>query len=97
MEKKNEIGSGIVLDHSVNINERKSIVITGIKKLNSFDDSEFFIDSVMGSMLIKGEKLELTSLDTYAGKISIKGNINSLNYLDDKKMKNESMFSRLFK
>ena len=87
------------LNHSVQINDRKNALITGIKKLESFDNKEFFINSVMGYMLIKGESLELLKLDTYNGTISIKGVINSINYLEDtnKKITKESILSKLFK
>ena len=72
-------------NHLITINERKNIILSGIKKLNSFDDSEFFVDSIMGSILIKGDNLELIKLDTFQGTLSIKGKINSVNYLDDSK------------
>ena len=86
------------LNHKIDINERKNIFLTGIKKLNSFDDKEFFVDSIMGSILIKGNNLELVKLDTFQGSLSIKGVIDSISYLDDlKKNKQESLISRLFK
>lgn len=84
--------------HKININERKNIVVTGVKKLNSFDENEFFVDSIMGPILIKGVNLELIKLDTFQGTLSIKGKINSINYLDDtKKNKSENIMARLFK
>ena len=96
MDKSKEMIENI--GHSISINERKNIILTGIKKLNSFDDTEFFIDSVMGSILIKGNNLELVNLDTYTGKLSIKGKIISLIYMDDNnKIKGDSIISRLFK
>jgi sporulation protein YabP len=86
------------LNHKIDINERKNIFLTGVKKLNSFDDKEFFVDSVMGAILIKGNNLELIKLDTFQGSLSIKGKINSIIYLDDmKKKKDETLISRLFK
>ena len=85
-------------NHLITINERKNIILSGIKKLNSFDDSEFFVDSIMGSILIKGDNLELIKLDTFQGTLSIKGKINSVNYLDDsKKIRTENIIARLFK
>ena len=52
----------------------------------------------MGSLIIRGEKLELVSLDILSGKISIKGLIYSVMYLDTgSKIKKESIVSRLFK
>ena len=86
------------LNHKIDINERKNIYLTGIKKLNSFDDKEFFVDSIMGSILIKGKNLELIKLDTFQGSLSIKGTIDSINYLDDlKKNSKESIICSLFK
>lgn len=85
-------------NHMITLNERKNIVLSGIKKLNSFDDSEFFVDSIMGAILIKGDNLELLKLDTFQGTLSIKGKINSVNYLDDnKKIRTENIIARLFK
>lgn len=87
-----------ISNHNISIIERKNISLTGIKKINSFDDCEFFVDSIMGAMLIKGENLELIKLDTFQGNLSIKGKINSISYLDDnKKIKTDNIMSRLFK
>ena len=87
-----------ISNHNISILERKNISLTGIKKINSFDDCEFFVDSIMGAMLIKGENLELIKLDTFQGNLSIKGKINSISYLDDnKKIKTDNIMSRLFK
>ena len=53
----------------------------------------------MGYILIKGEGLELIKLDTFQGTLSIKGKINSFNYMESngKKAGSESMLSKLFK
>ena len=86
------------LNHILEVNERKTLVVTGVKKLESFDNKEFFLNSVLGYMLIKGEGLELIKLDTLDGALSIKGLINSINYLDKgNKKENESILSKLFK
>lgn len=87
------------LNHSIQINDRKTMVITGVKKLDNFDSKEFFVETVLGFILIKGEDLELVKLDTFQGTLSIKGRLNYLNYLEEgsKKAKAESVFAKLFK
>ena len=96
MDKDRDISE--LSNHTVTINNRKNIVLSGIKKLNAFNESEFFVDSIMGSIIIKGEKLELIKLDTYQGNLSIKGLIVSINYIDNnKKIKADTIMSRLFK
>jgi sporulation protein YabP len=85
-------------NHLININERKTIFLSGIKKLNSFNEKEFFVDTNMGPIIIKGESLELIKLDTFQGNISIKGQINSVIYLEEeKKSKADNIMARLFK
>ena len=57
------------------------------------------MDTTLGFLVIKGEELEIIKLDTYQGNVSIKGKIDSLNYLDTniKKEKENSLFNKLFK
>ena len=42
------------MSHIIKLNERKNIIISGIKKINNFDDKEFSLDSIMGGIIIKG-------------------------------------------
>lgn len=98
MDKVQNIDSGF--SHGISISERKSIVLTGIKKIESFDNEEFLMETTLGYLVIKGSDLEIIKLDTYQGNVSIKGKIDSLMYLDDasgKKNKEDSLISKLFK
>lgn len=85
--------------HTLTMIERKTAVITGVKKIDNFDNEEFLLETVMGYLLIKGEDLELVKLDTRDGNVSIKGLIISYSYLEDHKEndKENSIFHRLFK
>ena len=84
------------MSHIIKLNERKNIIISGIKKINNFDDKEFSLDSIMGGIIIKGENLEMIKLDTVAGNVSIKGKINSFYYTDNVSKEN-SLLMKLFK
>ena len=85
--------------HNINITARKNINISGVKKIDNFDENEFLLETNMGYLLIKGNNLEIIKLDTYQGDVSIKGKIDSLSYSEstNKKEKNESIISKLFK
>ena len=50
----------------------------------------------MGDIVIKGSNLEMIKLDTIDGNVSIKGNIDSLTYLENGKA-GESLINKLFK
>ena len=85
--------------HIVNMATRSNITISGVKKIENFDESEFLVVTNKGLLNIKGENLEIIKLDTFQGDLSIKGKINSLGYEDSLKKSNkgESLISKLFK
>lgn len=87
------------LGHVVTLSERKNIVITGVKKIESFDNEEFLMETNMGFIVLKGEELEIIKLDTYQGNVSIKGKVNSLTYMENlsKKDKEDGVFNKLFR
>lgn len=98
MDKVKEMDSGF--NHGLTIAERKSIGISGVKKIESFDSEEFLMETTLGYLVIKGSELEIIKLDTYQGNVSIKGRIDSLMYLDGstgKKDKENSFLNKLFK
>ena len=88
-------------NHGITLVERKSLIVTGVKKIENFDDEEFLMETSMGFLIVKGEELELIKLDTIKGNVSIKGTIKGLNYIEDiknkEKNKEQSIFNRLFK
>ena len=85
-------------NHSVSLLERKTLVITGVKKIETFDKLHFILETTMGFMVIKGNDLELIKLDTLAVNVTIKGTIDSINYIvENKKKEEDGIFNRLFK
>lgn len=85
--------------HGISVVERNNAIISGVKKIESFDNEEFLLESVLGYLIIKGEGLELIKLDTIQGNVSIKGLIKSFVYVDEnsKTKKETNFFGRLFK
>ena len=97
MDKVKEMESSY--SHGVSIAERKNVLVTGVKRIDSFDNEEFLMDTTLGFLVIKGSEMEIIKLDTYQGNVSIKGNVDSLNYSTKglKKEKEESFLNKLFK
>lgn len=93
-----EIERPDLINHNISIVERQNISITGVTKIDSFDSEEFMLETTAGAIGIKGRELEIIKLDTYEGKIMIKGIIDGFSYLEEKNGKKEpGMLSRLFK
>ncbi len=98
MDKVKEMET--TFNHGITLSERKNIIVTGVKKIESFDNEEFLMETTLGFLVIKGEELEIIKLDTYQGNVSIKGRIDSMAYLDSldgKKNKENSFINKLFK
>lgn len=87
------------ISHAISINERNNIVVSGVKKIESFDSEEFLMETSLGFLMIKGNDLEIIKLDTYQGTVTIKGKLIGLNYIESLsgKEKEEGVFNRLFK
>ena len=87
-----------LLNHSISITERQNIQISGITKVDSFDNEEFLLETSAGPLGIKGKDLEIIKLDTYEGTIMIKGVVDAFSYFDTGKSKKEnSIITKLFK
>ena len=85
-------------NHGISLADRKNVLVSGLKKIENFDDQEFLMETTMGPLLVKGEELELIKLDTMQGNVSIKGKIIGMDYIDEPKSKEKaSIINRLFK
>lgn len=84
--------------HNVIIKDRKLMELTGVKQIDSFDASEFLMETAQGWMLVQGKDLTLGKLDTDRGDVVIRGLIENVSYVSNKKNSSrETMMSRIFK
>ncbi|MUK88064.1 sporulation protein YabP [Ornithinibacillus sp. L9] len=97
-DKENSTRSVQHQDHQLKINNRKLLEITGVKEVDSFDNEEFLLETVMGYLIVRGQNLQLKNLDVGEGVVSIKGKIYELSYVDEHHQeKAKGFFSKLFK
>ena len=99
MDNNNSIRFEHTPYHNVYLKDRKSIELTGVKNIESFDSLEFLIETSLGYLNITGSELTLVRLDQDQNEVSIKGNIDSMSYVSDKKKSHqkEKGFSKLLK
>lgn len=84
--------------HNVVLKDRKVMELTGVKQIDSFDSSEFLMETAQGWMVVQGKDLTLGKLDTERGDVIIRGLIESMSYVSNKKGSNkDSMISKIFK
>lgn len=56
-----------------------------MKQIDSFDSSEFLLETAQGWMVIQGKDLTLGKLDTERGDVVIRGVIEALSYVSNKR------------
>jgi len=78
---------------------RKSLDITGVSNVESFDNEEFLLETECGFLTVRGQNLHMKNLSLEQGLVSIEGTIHSLVYLDGGSAANKSkgLFGKLFK
>lgn len=82
------------MKHCLTLDERKCLRISGVTAVDDYNDSEIHAVTVCGRLLIKGEKLNIETLDLSVGELVLGGAVSVLAYSDDVQAK--SVFKRLF-
>ncbi len=85
-------------DHDVILKGRRHLDITGVKQVESFDNEEFLLETVMGFLSVRGQNLHMKNLNVEQGIVSIEGKVFDLIYLDQNQQdKSKGFFGKLFK
>ena len=83
------------LPHSLTLNERKRLTLTGATEVVSFDETSVIIQTALGMLVIQGQQLQLKTLSENGGNVTVEGEISSLTYEDPRSV--GGWFSRLFR
>lgn len=80
------------------LKNRTDLRITGVTKLESLNSNEFYLETVLGKMLVKGTELEMKQLDLEKQILVIVGKVHSMEYLNRQKAEKEKSFlAKLFR
>lgn len=84
--------------HKLQVTDRNTGSITGVKDVNSFDEKEICLVTEAGVLTVKGEELHVTRLDLEKQEADIAGRVDSLIYSQGiaKAKGGEGMLKRLF-
>lgn len=70
----------IKVPHTLNLEGRKSLSVSGVKDVESFDDREITACTDMGTLIIKGENLNIKKLNLDTFDLDVTGKICALDY-----------------
>lgn len=85
------------IPHSLILDNRKSLSISGVSDVDSFDDQAVTVYTAMGDLTIKGKDLHINNLNMETGDLQVNGKIDSLIYSDNNQSLNKGLLSKLFR
>ena len=91
-----ENGKALKRKHNLIMEDRKTLTLTGISDVDSFDEQTVVLITDIGELIIKGDSLQIKGFSVESGELSLEGRIDSLSYQEVNK-KNGGFFSRLFR
>ncbi len=80
--------------HRLSLDERKSLAVSGVEKVESFDEAEVVMLTTGGNLIIRGSGMHMGRLDLEAGEARIDGLIRELCY--EEVAPSGSLWARLF-
>ena len=66
--------------HTVTLEQRENIGVTGVLDVVSFDEESLIIDTELGILILRGTGLHVNRLNLDSGELEVDGEIISLNY-----------------
>lgn len=83
------------LPHKLTLNERKNLTLSGVTEVVSFDDTSVVLHTVLGTLEVQGQELQLKNLSIDGGQVAVDGHICALLYEEPRVA--GSFWGRLFK
>lgn len=84
-------------NHNIILENRRSLSISGITDVDSFDEKEISLYTQMGELSIKGRELHIDAMSVETGDMTITGDIWALIYGDKDKKSPVSALGKLFR
>ena len=84
--------------HSLMIDRREKVAITGMLDVISFDEETVIGETELGIIVIRGNNLHVNKINLENGELSVDGEISGITYEDNAGYgKGKSLLGRLFK
>lgn len=84
-------------NHNLILENRKSLSISGITDVDSFDEKEISLYTQLGELTIQGRELHIDAMSVETGDMTITGDIWAIIYGDRDKKGPISALGRLFR
>lgn len=82
------------LPHSLTLEERGRLNVTGVSEVVSFDENEIMMDTTLGQLTVQGEGLHVEKLSLDVGELTVAGEVQGMYYSRGKDKR--GFWSRVF-
>lgn len=86
-----------IRNHNIEVNDRKSVKVTGVRHVDSYDDKEVLLKTSMGDLIIKGTELNISNLNLEDGNLQVIGLVESFLYVEEAGAKRKNFIKRILK
>ena len=83
--------------HSLTIDKRESVNVTGVTDVISFDEESVIGETEMGVIIIRGVNLHVNRINLESGELNVSGEIDGIAYENPGGQKGKSFMGRLFR
>lgn len=68
------------MPHSLRLDERERLAVSGVEEVVSFDEGEVCARTVKGLLFVRGSALKVDKLEKSAGEMTVSGVVTELRY-----------------
>ena len=83
------------MPHELRLENRARLNVTGVREVESFDESAVVLHTAKGVLVIRGQSLHVQTLSIDGGQVAVDGTVDALVY--EETQKQGGFFSRLFR
>ena len=83
------------MPQELRLENRARLNVTGMREVESFDESAVVLHTAKGVLVIRGQSLHLQTLSIDGGQVAVDGTVDALVY--EETQKQGGFFSRLFR
>ncbi len=86
-------------EHQLHLDKRQKLALSGITHVDTFNEAEIILESVMGKMTLKGESLHITQLNLDEETLMVEGAIRAIIYSDGetKGVKRKNLLNKILR
>jgi len=77
---KNTANETVPAAHTLSLDERSSMNLTGVMEVLSFDETQICLKTSCGDMTISGKEMHMQSLFVQEGNVRLTGQIDAISY-----------------